>query len=315
MENIKIGIGRLVIGSMLALGLASKFSNQEIANVYAASIDEAEDDLIKFTENGKKLQLIGLRVGKYVGNYEKIMFGYLYIYDGSVYLEDKIDNCTTNLSELDREYGCFIVYSDAKDVVPSELKENDGLTKEQALEISNRFEITEVEHSFVSPNGSSYFYTETFSAPGFDNKDLHVSGYSRFGEDDDFFFRSLYDKYMIQKEKNPTPLELGQKESTLHAYYTTASQTEPSGFKKEPGILFKYYAFNKKGEKIASLATQEEIDEFLRIHQDELNDYYWRAAFCRENKVDEVLDYLQNNQEVPAQDITYFIDYKIPSRK
>ena len=311
MKNIKTRIGRLVLGSMLALGLTSKFSSQEIPNVYAVSIDEENDDLIKFTENGKKLQLIEVEVG----DYHKILFGYLYCYDGSVYLEDKIDNCTSNLSELDREYGCFIVYSDAKDVVPSELKENDGLTKEQALEISGRFKVTVVEHSADSGFGISYFYTETFSAPGFDNKNLHVSGYGKFGEDDDFFFHSLYDKYMIQKEKNPTPLELGQKESTLHAYYTTASQTEPSGFKKESGILLKYYAFNKEGEKIASLGTQEEIDEFLRIHQDELNDYYWRAAFYSGSKVDEVLDYLQNNREVPAKDITYFIDYKIPSRK
>lgn len=317
MKDLKIRIGKFALGSMLALGLVSKFTNQEMSTVYAASTDEVEDDLIKFTENGKKLQLVNVRVGD-TDHYEKTVFGYLYVYNNSVYLEDKINDSTTNLSELDSEYGCQLVYTDAKNVIPTELKENEGITKEQATEISNRFQVITVEHKADSGFGISYFYTETFSAPGFDSKNLPISNYGIFGEDDyNLFFGSLYDEYLLQKEKNLNPwqLELGQEESALHAYYETAYQTEPSGFKDESGILLKYYALNKEGEIVASLGTQEEVDEFLEMHQEELDNYQWKAAFYKGNQVDEMLDYLQNNQEVPSKNITYFIDYKLPSKR
>ncbi len=317
MKDLKIRMSKLALGSILALGLVSKFVNQEMPTVYAASTDEAEDDLIKFTENGKKLQLVSVKVGD-TDYYEKSVFGYLYVYNNSVYLEDKINDSTTNLSELNSKYGCRIVYTDAKDVVPNELKENEGITKEQATEISNRFEVTTVEHEADSGFGISYFYIETFSAPGFDSKKLSVSNYGRFGEDDyDIFFGSLYDEYLLQKEKNPNTwqLELGQEESTLHAYYESVYQTEPSGFKDESGILLKYYVLNKEGEPVASLGTQEEVDEFLEKHYEELDNYQWKAAFYKGNQVDEMLDYLQNNQEVPSKNITYFIDYKLPSKR
>lgn len=317
MENIKIRITRLVLGSLLALGLASKITSQEIPTVYAAPTDETNDDLIKFTEDGKKLQFINVRIGDADPLFEKNLFGYLYVYNNFVYLEDKTNSCVSNLSELDREYGCQIVYTDAKNVMPTKLKENQGITKEQATEISNRFQVTTVKHSIDSGFGISYFYTKTFSAPGFDNENLHtsVSNHDIFGADYDMIFGSLYDKYLLPKEKSENPLELGQEENTLHAYYGTASQTEPSGFKDESGILLKYYAYNKEGEKVASLGTWKEIDEFLETHQYELNDYYWKAAFYAGNNVDEMLDYLQNNQEVPVENISYFIDYKLPSRK
>jgi len=310
MKDLKIKISRIALESILALGLVSKFTVLEIPNVYAATIDEADDDLIKFTDNGKKLQLVNVSVGDN-RNFGKTVFGYLYIYNNSVYLEDKINDSITNLSELDRDYGCQIVYTDAENVIPTELQENNGITKEQAIKISSRFKVTLVEHTMDSGFGYSYFYTKTFSASGFDNENLAVSNYGIFGDDYDMFFGSLYDKYMLQQEENPNPLELGQKESTLHAYYSSASQKEPSGFKNESGILIKYYAFNKAGEQVATLETQEEIDEFLKLHQDELNDYYWRAAFYKGNNVDEMLDYIQNNQEIPSENITYFKDYKI----
>ena len=319
MKNLKVRIGRLALSSILALGYISKF-NEEASIVYAATIDEVDDDFIKFTDNGKKLQLVNVSVGDN-RNFEKTVFGYLYVYDNSVYLEDKINDIITNLSELYNEYGCQIVYTDAKNVIPTELKENNGITKEQATGISRRFKVTLVKHIMDSGFGYSYFYTKTFSALGFDNENLDVSNYSIFGDDYDMFFGSLYDEYLLSKEKNsnplenPTPLELGQKESTLHAYYSSASQKEPSGFKNESGILIGYYAFNKEGEQVASLKTQEEIDKFLKLHQDELNDYSYRASFYKGDNVDEMLDYIQNNQEIPSENITYFKDYKIPTKK
>lgn len=315
MKDLKIRMSKLALGSILALGLVSKFANQGMPTVYAASTDEVEDDLIKFTENGKKLQLVNVRVGD-TDHYEKTVFGYLYVYNDSVYLEDKINDSISNLSELDSKYGCRIVYTGAKNVIPTGLKEKDGITKEQATEISNRFQVIIVEHTISSGFANSYFYTETFSAPGFDNENLPISNYGIFEGNYSMFFGSLYDEYLLQKEKNPNPwqLELGQEESTLHAYYETAYQTEPSGFKDESGILLKYYVLNKEGEPVASLGTQEEVDEFLEMHQEELDNYQWKAAFYKGNQVDEMLDYLQNNQEVPSKNITYFIDYK-PSKK
>ena len=313
MGNLKVKIGRLALSGILALGYISKFSNQEVPIAYASTIDETDDDFIKFTDSGKKLQLVGVGVGDNL-DFGKPIFGYLYVYENSVYLEDKINDSITNLSELDSKYGCQIVYTDAKNVVPTELKENNGITKEQATEISSRFKTTLVVHGLGSGFGTSYFCTQTFSAPGFDNENLPVSNYGIFGDDYNMFFGSLYDESMLQKEKKPNPLELGQEENTLHAYYESAFQKEPTGFKSESGIPVRYYVFNKEGEQVATVDTQKDVDTFLELHLDDLDNYYWRAAFYKGNNVDEILDYIQNNQEVPSKEITYFIDYK-PSQK
>ena len=91
-----------------------------------------------------------------------------------------------------------------------------------------------------------------------------------FGDDYNMFFGSLYDESMLQKEKKPNPLELGQEENTLHAYYESAFQKEPTGFKSESGILVRYYVFNKEGEQVATVDTQKDVDTFLELHLDDL---------------------------------------------
>ena len=169
-----------------------------------------------------------------------------------------------------------------------------------------------VKKSVATENFTHYF--PTFDAPWMNNYDFSTCNYGKF-DDSLWMFPKVYDESQIKNTDVKTPentLQLGYYENnTVLPYYSTVYQTEPSGLTEASGIITKYYMLDEKGNKVASFATQKELDEFLDENQDIVGAYTWKAALCTNGNTDDLLDQIMNNHAISSKNATYFIDYDI----
>jgi len=309
MKNINVGITRFVLGSILALGLTNQITKEEVPQVYAKSIDE-EDDLIRFKEDGKFLQMIELTVG----DYQELLLGYLYVQDDCVYLENPMKNGLYNLSELDKQYDACVVFCDAMEVLPSEITFGEGITGKQTQEIIDSFKV--VEKTITMDDDFNFSY-RTFVGPNVDGEHLKMTKVGLFNRDY-VMFLSTFDEAELKASKGKQDqeiLSLGYYENhDLLPYYNSADQEVPSGFTNDSGVIIKYFAFDRMGKPVASFSTQAEIEEFRNKNIDNLDEYTWKAALYIGSNVDQILDEIMNNQIVSSEYTTYFIDYEIKSK-
>ncbi len=300
MKNLKLSVGRIALGGMLALGLTNRVTSNDMATVYASSI---EDDLIPFLEDGKVLQLVKLEVD----SHSEILFGYLYVQDNCIFLENPLKDKTYNLSETDKNHNVHIAYCEAKQVFPEEVASDFGITKEMAEEtVSNIFVIEK-----TASNQYFQFPYDTFAGPFIDSDQLKdVKNYGIFDSPDLWFFHDTFDESQL-KERKENKLELGYYENTgIIPYYSTIYQTEPSGFTEASGIISKYYMFDEMGNKVASFDTQKDLEKFLEENSC-LDEYTWKAALCTNGDVDDLLDQIMNDHAISSENAAYFIDYDI----
>ncbi len=302
----KISFKKLLLSSLIALQLANNFEgHNSISNVYA---ETKNDDLMSQNEDGKILQMIGIRIG----NYECITFGYIYRKDNNTYLKD-IEGRIYNITNLDQNYiPIELIYTDAKNVLSDELKNEEKLEKEKLERIAEKFFITSetIYITIYSQFGESRrpFTYEIFEAKDFDNSNLPIVNSSSFFDSLGFPLTDDYDetKQDFDTSNNYT---LGICQTTgIYSYYSNVYATNPVGESDKIGIIICYYVFDENNTRIATLRTQEQIDTFIELNAENIDKYTWKAAFYNGTNIKQILENIDSNIPVSLNNTTYFID-------
>lgn len=305
----KLAFKKFILGSLIALQLSSNLSNNNLSEVYAKG-ENTED--IQFNENGKELHMIGIIIDKY----ETVTVGYVFVKDHAVYVKDAIDGRIYNFTKLS-EYLQYpeIIYTEIENVLPEELKNRKSITKEEAIALTDEFFITNQTVKLWGMDDLFDYTYETFGAAGFDNEGLHITNCGIFDDPDDVFHSwTVTDDYQEELEiidgtENNYKLGLLEVDDS-YPIYSNIYSDEAIREEDKMGIITRYYVFDADGRRIKTLKTQEQVDEFICTHEDELDNYKWKASFYNGKSVDKILDAIENNQPISYETTTYFIDYK-----
>ncbi len=304
----KLSLKKFLLGSLIALQLSNGVIGSNLSTVYAKENDEEK---ILFDENGKMLHMIGM----IINDHEEITVGYVFVKDSAVYVEDVRNGKIYNFTNIS-EYLKYpeILYTEIQNVLPDELKNADFITQEEANELVNRFSITQDTVKLWGMDDLYDYTYETFAAPNFDNKNLRISNCSMFNANDVFHSFTVTDDYNEANEEldlEANNYRLGLTEiNGSYPIYSNIYQDAPVGEENKMGIITRYYVFNKDGERIATLKTQEQVDEFININVKFLDEYTWKASFYNGYNIDRILDAIENNQPISNETTTYFVDYK-----
>lgn len=314
----KISFKRLLLGTLMALQITNAIGATGITTAYAK---ESTSEEILLDENGKELHMIGI----IIDDYESITLGYIYSKDDCVYVKDAIDGRIYNFTRISERlnYQAYpeIVFTEAENILPEELKDASILTKEEAKELVRRFSITDKSYDMSGILGQDFVYTyQTFSSPGFDNENLHIANTSKFDDANDVFYSfTVSDEYNPDEEiidYKANNFKLGILDTaTTHPVYSNIYQTEQIGTSDKMGVITKFYVFDETGKRIATLKTQSEIDAFVSKHGDNVYKYTWKAAYYTGPSVDNILNLIAQNKEVSYTATSYFTDYKPVMKK
>lgn len=305
---------KLLLGSIIALQLNSELNKNTTTDVYAK---EALEEDILLDENGKTLQMIAI----IIDDYEYITLGYKFVKDNNVYLKDARTGRIYNFTKIS-EYikHPLIVYIEIEKVLSKELRTRVSLTQKEATEIIDKFKI--MERTLKLPTGiDTYFDIKylTFTTKENNNQHLLAGNCSLFSNTDNFSNSfTVTDKYNEESEVlSPYANDyiLGISENTdSYLTYSNIYQEESIGESNKMGIITCYYVFDKEKNKIATLKTQEQLDDFLIANENALNSYTWKAAYYNGTNIDTILEKIENNIPVSSETTTYFIDYYPPSK-
>lgn len=304
----KMTFKKFILGSLMALQLSNGFMGTNMNEVQAQEEISTE---IEFNENGKKLHMIGI----IIDNYEAITLGYVFVKDHAIYVKDALDGRLYNFTKLS-EYLQYpeIIYTEIENVLPEELKDRTSISKEEAFALVSDFYITNQTVKLWGMDDLFDYTYETFGAEGFDNEKLHITNCGIFDNPDDVFHEFTvtddYDEELEVIDGTENNYKLGLLEvDNSYPIYSNIYAEEALREEDKMGIITRYYVFNKWGERIATLKTQEEVDEFIISHEDELDSYSFKASFYNGTNVDRILDAIANNQPISYETTTYFIDY------
>ncbi len=296
---------KLLLSSLIALQLANNVEgNNSISNVYAQTENE---DLISLDEDGKILQLVGIRIG----DYESITFGYIYRKDSNVYLKDAIKGRIYNITNLDQNYiPIKLIYTEAENVLSDELKSKSRLTKEELEETAEKISIISITtyQPYVSQfeEGKVPFVYQTFESKEFDNSCLPITNDGLFSG----LGLPLTDDYDETKQDVDTSNKytLGIYQNTgVYSYYSNIYATDSVGESDKMGIIICYYIFDENNTRIATLRTQEQIDTFIELNAENIDKYTWKAAFYNGTDIKQILENIDSNIPVSLNKTTYFI--------
>ena len=172
----KVSLKKFLLSSLIALQLSNGVIGSSLSTVYAKENDE---ERILFDENGKMLHMIGM----IINDHEEITVGYVFVKDNAIYVEDVRNGKIYNFTNIS-EYLKYpeILYTEIQNVLPDELKNADFITQEEADELVNRFSITQDTVKLWGMDDLYDYTYETFTAPNFDNKNLHISNCSMFDD-------------------------------------------------------------------------------------------------------------------------------------
>lgn len=304
-QNLK----KFLIGTLIALQLNSAIDYNNIKTVYAHETHESDN--IYLEENGKILLQIGLKID----NYEYITFGYHFKKDGYDYMKDALTGKTYNLSKMAKFINCpEIIYTKAINVLPDEIKKKGYLTKQEGHDFLNGFSIAD-DFIMTSVDFDSYeLHFETFAKGNFDNENLPISN-RVYHVDTEFTMFPVTEEYDEEKESfnpeaNNFKLGIYEDSEKISPCFTNIYEDTPFKYDGKMGIIIRYYAFDKDGNYLKSLYTQEQIDEFIKEHKDNINEYSWKVAYYTGSNIDELLTLIDNNELVPSENTTYFKEYK-----
>lgn len=309
----KIDFKRLLLGTLMALQITNTIGTSGITTAYAKEVPSKE---ILMDDAGKELHMIGI----VIDDYESITLGYIYSKDDCVYVKDAIDGRIYNFTKISEHlnYQAYpeIVFTEAENVLPDDLKKAPSLTKDEAKDLVSRFSITDKSYDMTGILGQDYVYTyQTFSAPGFDNEDLHIANSSKFDDADDVFYSfTVSDDYNPDEEiidYSANNFKLGIYDTaTTHPVYSNIYQKDAIGTSDKMGVIIRFYIFDQNGKRIATLSTQNEIDNFVSKYSNNVYRYTWKAAYYTGPSVDNVLNLIKDNKIVTSDATSYFTDYK-----
>ncbi len=291
----KNSLKKIILSGLMALQLSNGFSGNTLSQVSAI---ESIEDLLFMNKNGQSLKLIGM----ILNGYERITVGYVYKKDQSIYVEDARNGRIYNLTNISNYYESpKILFTDVKNVLPTELKDTKYLTKEEADEIVTQFQIANTVTQLPDANNIYWDYTyQTFSSTNSKAEVLPITTCSLFKDTE-----NLFDSFT----ENDFKLGLKEMKGT-YPIYQDIYQEDPIGEANGIGMITGYYVLNNEGKRIATLKTQNEIDEFIANNENLLNEYTFKASFYKGTSIDEILDAIENNRRISYENTSYFIDYK-----